>query len=207
MRRLVISALSLSITFALAAGCSSTQKGPRESVKPTPANISGAWASACTDPGNGQAFRLMFDLTETTWALDYEAFSDAACAAPSITVHIEGGYELWAASSAVPGGGLRQHARGALYGQPLPHAAPSHGNLRARACKANARAGVPFVVRAAKCCKRTRPSALEEVFRSLPFRRRRCGKRARGATARGRCSRIPARRAKARGAPPLTSLI
>ena len=104
MRRLVIYALSLSITFALAAGCSSTQKGPRESVKPTPANISGAWASACTDPGNGQAFLLMFDLTETTWALDYEAFSDAACAVPSITVHIEGGYELGVASTAVPGG-------------------------------------------------------------------------------------------------------
>lgn len=104
MQRSMKPALLFISALTLVAGCASTQEGPRDSLKPTPADLAGGWASACTDPGNGQAFRLVFDLTQTTWALDYEAFADAACATPSLTVHIEGGYELGAASAAVPGG-------------------------------------------------------------------------------------------------------
>jgi hypothetical protein len=92
---------------SLAAACGSTPEQspsqPTAALSPAPAELAGRWGSACVDPGNGQAFRLLFDLTETTWNLAYEAFADAACATPSLTVQIAGGYELGEASAAVAG--------------------------------------------------------------------------------------------------------
>jgi hypothetical protein len=64
-------------------------------------DLAGRWQSACVDPGNGQALRLRFDLTAATWGLDYESFGDAGCAAPTLTVHIEGPYDVTGASAAV----------------------------------------------------------------------------------------------------------
>jgi hypothetical protein len=87
------------------AGCGSTQ-GPATSaapLSPSSAALAGRWGSACTDPGSGQAFRLRFDLTETTWSLAYEAFGDATCTTPTLTVQIDGGYTLGAASAVVAG--------------------------------------------------------------------------------------------------------
>lgn len=97
----------LALTLALAAcgdaSDTDTTPDPEPEPQPSAADIADRWASACVDPGNGQGFTLTFDLTETTWALDYAAFADAACATPNLTVHIEGGYELGAASAAVEG--------------------------------------------------------------------------------------------------------
>jgi len=91
----------------LVAGCGSTPDQPPASpgvtLSPSPADLAGRWGSACVDPGNGQAFRLLFDLTETTWSLAYEAFGDAVCATPSLTVQIDGGYALGNASAVVDG--------------------------------------------------------------------------------------------------------
>jgi hypothetical protein len=95
------------MSFAVfAAGCGSTPEqspSPTTSLSPSSAELAGRWGSACVDPGNGQAFRLLFDLTETTWSLAYEAFADATCATPSLTVQIDGGYALGAESAAVAG--------------------------------------------------------------------------------------------------------
>jgi hypothetical protein len=92
--------------IVLVAGCGSTPEqtpSPTTALSPSPTELAGRWGSACVDPGNGQAFRLLFDLTETTWSLAYEAFADATCATPSLTVQIDGGYALGDASTAVAG--------------------------------------------------------------------------------------------------------
>jgi hypothetical protein len=65
--------------------------------------IAGRWQSGCVNPGNNQAIELYFDLTDTTWKLDYVAFADASCATKNLTVHIEGGYELGKESDKVAG--------------------------------------------------------------------------------------------------------
>jgi hypothetical protein len=99
--------IALMSLVVLVAGCGSTQDqspaSPEATLSPSPADLAGRWGSACVDPGNGQAFRLLFDLTETTWSLAYEAFADAACATPSLTVQIDGGYALGNASAVVAG--------------------------------------------------------------------------------------------------------
>lgn len=46
---------------------------------------------------------MQFDLTDTTWKLDYVAYGDAACATAFLTVHIEGGYRLIAPSPTIAG--------------------------------------------------------------------------------------------------------
>lgn len=102
--------LALTALFSgtlLLVGCGDAETDPKPTptpeVKPTAAELVGKWASACTDNGMGGGFTLTFDLTETTWKLDYVSFADAACATKNLTVHIEGGYELGAASTAVMG--------------------------------------------------------------------------------------------------------
>lgn len=64
-------------------------------------DLAGRWRSACTDPGSGQALRFNFDLTATTWALDYETFADATCATPALVIHIDGPYAVTGPSAAV----------------------------------------------------------------------------------------------------------
>lgn len=92
--------------FALA-GCgdsdTETKPAPTPEVKPTAAELVGKWASACADNGMGGGFTLNFDLSESTWKLDYTAYADAACATKNLTVHIEGAYRLGAASKTVMG--------------------------------------------------------------------------------------------------------
>jgi hypothetical protein len=94
--------------LATAAACGSAQQTPDPLTVEAPAGVTeaalaGGWASDCVDPGSGQGFRLVFDLTTTTWGLDYQAFGDATCQQPSLTVHIEGDYALGDASTAVAG--------------------------------------------------------------------------------------------------------
>lgn len=104
-KRIAFSLLALSLCLA---GCGDdgtdpNNPDPTPEPKPTAADLVGKWKSACVDPGNAQGFTLSFDLTETTWKLDYDAFADATCATKNLTVHIEGAYRLGAASQAVMG--------------------------------------------------------------------------------------------------------
>lgn len=62
-------------------------------------DISGRWGSACIPNGSGQYIQLRFVNTDTTWTLDYVTYTDAACATPFVTAHIEGPYEITGASS------------------------------------------------------------------------------------------------------------
>ena len=80
--------------------CASAEK--KLEVKPS-AGLAGRWQSGCVNPGNNQAIQLNFDLTDTTWKLDYLAFGDAACTTKNLTVHIEGGYELGKESDKIAG--------------------------------------------------------------------------------------------------------
>jgi hypothetical protein len=92
-------------TLALAAAltaCSGADAIADEAA-PTGDQLAGTWASDCVDPGNGQGFTLAFDLTESTWAVDYTAFADAACTTRNLTVRIEGPYTLGVASAVAPG--------------------------------------------------------------------------------------------------------
>lgn len=75
---------------------------PAPELSPAPADLVGVWKSACFNPGNGFT-QITFDLTETSWDLDYTAFGDEACEVPFLTVNIKGPYELLGASSAVEG--------------------------------------------------------------------------------------------------------
>jgi hypothetical protein len=93
--RTALTTLALAIPAALGA-CADDQDAPT-------IDLAGRWQSACTDPGSGQALRLHFDLTDEAWALDYESFGDAACAAPALTVHIEGPYAVTGTSATVTG--------------------------------------------------------------------------------------------------------
>lgn len=91
----------LLFAFVLA-GCGGPQSAARPDA-PTDPSLVGRWRSGCVDPGTGQAIRLTFDITSTTWALDYESFGDAACAQPLLVVDITGAYQLTVPSAVVPG--------------------------------------------------------------------------------------------------------
>ena len=91
------------LTLIAAAGCGGARPIDTGADADAGADLAGRWRSACVDPGTGQALRLTFDLTATTWALDYESFGDAVCAAPMLAVRIEGPYELGGPSQAVVG--------------------------------------------------------------------------------------------------------
>ena len=69
----------------------------------TAPDLAGRWKSACTPMSASQWFVLDFDISRSTWAVDYTVFADSACATKFLTVRIEGPYELGAASSTVPG--------------------------------------------------------------------------------------------------------
>lgn len=93
--RAALTTLALAIPAAALGACADDPDAPA-------VDLAGRWRSACVDPGTGQALRLRFDLTADAWALDYESFGDAACAAPALTVHIEGSYEVTGPAAAVP---------------------------------------------------------------------------------------------------------
>jgi hypothetical protein len=78
-----------------------TETGQTHAFEAT--DLAGAWGSGCVDPGSGQGIALDFDLTAGDWVLDYQAFGDATCALPFLTVHIEGPYTLGSDSSIVDG--------------------------------------------------------------------------------------------------------
>jgi hypothetical protein len=79
-------------------------KAPMTPDAPTAAvDLAGRWRSPCVDPGSGQALRLTFELTATTWKLAYESFGDAACAVPALVVDIAGPYQVTRPSATVAG--------------------------------------------------------------------------------------------------------
>lgn len=105
MRTVITTALSLLAAASLslaACGPTTADSAERDGLRPQPGELAGDWASACVDPGNGQGFRLSFALTEDTWELAYDAFGDAACAVPFLTVNIAGPYTLGEPSESVP---------------------------------------------------------------------------------------------------------
>ncbi|MFZ4735342.1 MAG: hypothetical protein ACOYM9_05330 [Bradymonadia bacterium] len=114
-------------------------------VAPTPApaepTLAGVWQSECIDPGNGQAFRLVFDLKTTDWTLDYTAFGDARCEAANLTVHIEGPYTLGAASKRVEG--AREGEFGFARKSVTPHNDGAAGFLPQACGGGNFAVGVP----------------------------------------------------------------
>ena len=57
-------------------------------------SLVGRWLSPCFPQGDGTFARLDFDLGTETWGLDYRVNGDDACAAPLVTVRIEGSYAL-----------------------------------------------------------------------------------------------------------------
>jgi hypothetical protein len=69
----------------------------------TAPDLAGRWKSACTPMSASQWFVLDFDISRSTWAVDYAVFADSGCATKFLTVRIEGPYELGVASSTVPG--------------------------------------------------------------------------------------------------------
>lgn len=72
-----------------------------------PPSLAGRWVSDCVPSpqadGSTQYIQLDFDLTDTTWALDYVTHGDEACAVPLVTVSIAGPYELERPSASVDG--------------------------------------------------------------------------------------------------------
>ena len=120
--------------FCLLAACAQTPvEAPQpsdttdEEVPFTEADLEGTWESGCVDPGNGQGFTLQFDLTDSAWDLDYTTHTDASCADPFMTVHIEGPYELGSASAAVDG--AREGTFGFTAKSVTPHSAAAAGFL------------------------------------------------------------------------------
>jgi hypothetical protein len=100
---------------------------PSATLPFTEADLDGTWESGCVDPGTGQGFTLVFDLTTSTWDLDYAVHADAACAEPFMTVHIEGPYELGDASAAVEG--AREGTFGFVAKRVTPHSEAAAGYL------------------------------------------------------------------------------
>lgn len=88
------------IAFVAACGGTTPSMAPDA---PAGVDLAGHWRSPCVDPGTGQALRLTFDLTATTWKLAYESFGDAACTVPALVVDIAGPYEVTRPSPTVAG--------------------------------------------------------------------------------------------------------
>jgi hypothetical protein len=65
--------------------------------------LTGAWKGDCLSMGQGQSFRLAFDIDAEDWALDYVVFGDAACGGEFLTVRIEGPYKITGPSASVSG--------------------------------------------------------------------------------------------------------
>lgn len=95
--------MKTTITALLITACGANVPDARPDSGPEAPSIAGHWESECLPNEREQFFRLIFDLTDTDWELDYVVHGDAACSVPLVTVHVEGAYELTAPSLAVPG--------------------------------------------------------------------------------------------------------
>lgn len=96
----------LSIACILfAVGCAAQSPGEGTPGTSTPsagspsALVVGRWRSPCVPNGQGQHIALAFDIAATNWNLDYVTYGDDACAAPFLSVRVEGTYALTGASS------------------------------------------------------------------------------------------------------------
>ena len=69
------------------------------------ADLVGTWATPCfpSPQGDGSFNKLVFEMTEGEWDLDYMAFGDDACSVQFLTVNIKGPYSLEGASSVEDG--------------------------------------------------------------------------------------------------------
>ncbi len=98
----------LTIPIALAA-CATT--APTAPTAPTstlaPPTLSGAWQTECfavhnADDTDGSA-RIVHGFTDSLWSTDTSLFADVACADPTATLHVDGGYVLEAPSTSMTG--------------------------------------------------------------------------------------------------------
>lgn len=94
------------VLLGLVAGCGSAASTDAGSASDTSGGdrpaIVGHWRSDCVPTDTG-ALTLDFTIESTRWSLDYDTYGDGACTSPFLTVHIEGDYELLAASPSVEG--------------------------------------------------------------------------------------------------------
>lgn len=60
----------------------------------------GHWVSDCAPTDTG-GLTLDFTIEASRWSLEYDTYADAGCGARFLTVHIEGAYEVLAASPSV----------------------------------------------------------------------------------------------------------
>ena len=68
-------------------------------------DLVGTWIGPCfpSPQGDGSFNQLTFEMTETTWDLDYIAHGNEECTAPFMTVNIAGDYTLDGASDVADG--------------------------------------------------------------------------------------------------------
>jgi len=123
----------LLLSIVVASGCGTTTGTPVAPVGSAP-QLAGDWISPCTSMSATQAFVLDFDIAEETWAIDYVVYGDSTCTNKFLTVHIEGPYEVGAASKVVAGA---YDARFAFTQKTItPHSAGAAGFLESDAgCK------------------------------------------------------------------------
>ncbi len=93
---MTIRTLTLAALTTLVTACSAPQSTAPAAPR---VDLAGRWASACVPNGSGQHIQLRFAMTPADWSLDYVTYTDAACATPFVTAHIEGPYEVTAPSS------------------------------------------------------------------------------------------------------------
>lgn len=123
--------LALVTWLAMVAGCGSAPVSADDGQASTTEALVGHWESDCVGSGNGQAFRLTFDLAASTWALAYDAFADAACGTRNLTVNIDGPYTLGDPSKTVAG--AREGNFGFTHKTVTPHSEGAAGFL-SQAC-------------------------------------------------------------------------
>ena len=109
---LLASGLARALVLTCAGGLAACGSATPAAVAPdAPATASqsasqslvGHWTGACSPMGATQGSTVTFDISDTTWAIDFDVFGDLACTAKFATVHIEGPYALGAASSVAAG--------------------------------------------------------------------------------------------------------
>jgi hypothetical protein len=103
-----MSRLAVVVALAALAGCPGTPTKPDDKLGAhvTPP-IVGGWSSVCFplsyEDGTEGFAQLVFDMTPTTWSLDYTMFDDAACTSRLGTTHIDGPWVVEKPSTTLPG--------------------------------------------------------------------------------------------------------